>query len=135
MKHTVTRYSVSLLLIGAVAVLAGCLGSGSDSNGNGGSLTDVTGTWEGFASGGEALTFELTQELAAFSGTAAVDGVEASMSGTVDGRNVTGAIATAPLRLIRGSVSFDSMSGTFRDDTGNIVSNFSVVRTQTVEPL
>ena len=135
MKRAMTRTSVLLLLIAVGAMVTGCLGSGDDSGSNVGSVTDVTGTWEGFVSGGEALTFELTQDLAAFSGTASVDGVEASMSGTVDGKNVTGTIATAPLRILRGSVSFDTMTGTFRDDTGNIVSDFSMVRTQTVEPL
>lgn len=135
MKHTVTEYSIFLALIAAVTVSAGCLGSGNDANGDGGSFTDVAGTWDGFVSGGESLRFELTQDAASFSGTAAVDGVEATMSGTIDGKNVTGTIATAPLRILRGSVSFDSMTGTFRDDTGNIVSNFSVIRTQTVKPL
>lgn len=133
--RTAIRDSIFVLLIAAVAAAAGCLGGNDNPGDKLESTIDVSGTWEGFASGGEELRFELTQDVLAFSGIAVVDGVAVSMSGSVDGKSMTGTLATDPPRTFKGSVSFDSMSGTFRDLTGNIISNFSAVRTETVDSL
>ena len=110
-----------------LAVSVSCLGDSSPSQ-KVDATQDATGTWAGSLTSGASVEMDLNQSLAAITGSATFGDESGTFSGTMDGNRIEATLASLPARLIIATVSDDSMSGTYRDDTANILDNFSATR-------
>lgn len=115
------------MVIPVVAMCAGCLDSGGNSDGVTAPAL-LTGTWNGATSAGEPVTLVLDQALVDVTGTAEIGALSGAITGTVDGNRFEATIQSDPIRQLFSSAQGDVLSGTVRDVRADIVSSFEARR-------
>lgn len=130
MKRSIqTRHLVLGALLAAVTMCnPACSDGDDDPLSNLQDVANVAGTWIGATGGGAEVAMDLSQATTVVSGNARFGEVEGGIAGTIDGNRFEGTMTIVPRRIVFATVGEFSMSGTFRDETGNILDTFEAAR-------
>lgn len=121
-----------ILLLGLatllVAVGTACFDN-SDPLKRASAVANVTGTWSGSTTLDQPVRMDLSQSVLTVTGSATIGSLSGSLTGTIDGNRLDATVQSQPPRRIFATVTDtneeeQSMSGTIRDISGGILSNF-----------